>query len=130
MNARENALRILRFDEPERVVPRPPAHNVAFFGANHEGYDGGGHHLPVGSRWRDIWGVEWHREHRGVMGFPRGHPLAELPDALGTMTWPDHDDPRICGRIYEQAEGWNREQTFLVGSHRDTLWEKSYMLVG
>ncbi|MGC9346572.1 MAG: uroporphyrinogen decarboxylase family protein, partial [Anaerolineae bacterium] len=32
--------------------------------------------------------------------------------------------------IYEQAEGWSREQTFLVGSHRDTLWEKSYMLVG
>jgi uroporphyrinogen decarboxylase len=130
MNPRENALRILRFEQPERVVPHPPAHNVAFFGANHEGYAGGGHHLPVGSRWRDIWEVEWHREHQGVMGFPRGHPLAELPQALTTMDWPDPDDPRICGRIYRQAEGWDPEETFLVGSHRDTLWEKSYMLVG
>lgn len=64
------------------------------------------------------------------MGFPRGHPLADLPDALGRYVWPDPDDPRICSTIYQQAEGWDGEATFLVGSHRDTLWEKSYMLVG
>lgn len=130
MDVRENALRIIHFDRPERVVAGPPAHSVAFFGANHEGYAGGGHHLPVGSQWHDIWGVRWHREHEGVMGFPRGHPLADLPAALGAYAWPDPDNPRIINRIYEQAASWDRDTTFLVGSHRDTLWEKSYMLVG
>ena len=82
MNAKENALRIIHFDHPERVVTGCPTHAVAYRGCNHEGYTGGGHHLPVGSRWTDIWGTTWHREHDGVMGFPRGNPLADLVDAL------------------------------------------------
>jgi uroporphyrinogen decarboxylase len=130
MNAKENALRIIRFDLPERVVSECPTHKIAYRGANHEGYVEGGHHLPVGSRWVDIWGTGWHREHAGVMGFPREHPLADLPHALSVYEWPDPDDERICGWIYRQAEGWDREESLLQGSHRDTLWEKSYMLVG
>jgi len=130
VNPKDNALRIVRFDDAERVVVAPPTHSVAFHGANHEGYEGGGHHLPVGSTWTDIWGVGWRLEHAGVMGFPRQNPLADIPAALATYSWPDPDDPRISGRIYEQAEGWDREATFLLGSHRDTLWEKSYMLAG
>jgi uroporphyrinogen decarboxylase len=84
----------------------------------------------VGSVWKDIWGTEWHREHEGVMGFPRGAPLADLPSALAGYPWPDPDDERIAGQIYRQAEGWQRDMTFLSGSHRDTLWEKCYMLLG
>jgi uroporphyrinogen decarboxylase len=130
MNAKKNARRIIEFANPERVVTAPPSHNVAFYGANHEGFAGEGHHLPVGTQWVDIWGVRWHREHEGVMGFPRGHPLADLPASLDAYPWPDPDDPRICDQIYEQAKGWDRKDSFLTGSHRDTLWEKSYMLVG
>ena len=130
MNEKKNARRIIEFRSPERVLTAPPTHPVAFYGANHEGFEGGGHHLPVGEQWVDIWGVRWHREHAGVMGFPRGHPLADLPASLDSYTWPDPDDPRICNQIHEQAQGWDRETTFLTGSHRDTLWEKSYMLVG
>ena len=130
MNAKENALRIIRFDRPERITTGPPSHAVAYRGCNHEGYTGGGHHLPVGSHWTDIWGTTWHREHDGVMGFPRGNPLADLVGALPGYMGPDPDDERICAPIYEKAEGWDRTETFLVGSHRDTLWEKSYMLAG
>jgi uroporphyrinogen decarboxylase len=136
VNDKENARQTIAFGAAERVLTGVPAHSVAFHGANHEGFpnapgqDGGGHHLPVGSEWTDIWGVGWRKEQEGVMGFPRVHPLAELPSALDSYAWPDPDDPRICGRIYEQARGWDQEATFLVGSHRDTLWEKSYMLVG
>jgi uroporphyrinogen decarboxylase len=50
--------------------------------------------------------------------------------ALRPYRWPDPDDERIWSPIYEQAGGWDREQTFLFGSHRDTVWEKAYMLVG
>jgi uroporphyrinogen decarboxylase len=130
MGPKENARQIIAFGNPRRVTTGPPAHNVAFFGANHEGFEGGGHHLPVGSTWTDIWGVRWHKEQEGVMGFPRGNPLGSLGSALASYTWPDPDDPRICGPIYESAKAWNASDTFLVGSHRDTLWEKSYMLVG
>ncbi|MFC1716672.1 uroporphyrinogen decarboxylase family protein [Candidatus Poribacteria bacterium] len=130
MKTKENALRIIRFDNPERVVSGCPTHYTAYRGCNHEGYSGGGHHLPVGSKWQDIWGTVWHREHEGVMGFPRGSPLAELASDLSSYQWPDTDDERIVGQIYERAEGWESEKTFLSGSHRDTLWEKSYMLAG
>ena len=130
MTDKENALRIVRFDCPERVTSGCPVHGLAYLGCNHEGYDGGGHYLPTGSTWTDIWGTVWHREHEGVMGFPRGHPLADLPGRLPFFTWPDADDEQICGRLEDQAAGWDPDGTFLCGSHRDTLWEKSYMLVG
>lgn len=130
MNSKENAQHIIHFGTPDRVVTAPPAHQIAYFGANHEGDDGGGHHVPVGTRWTDVWGTVWHRGLDGVMGFPRHHPLKDFPQALKTYKWPNPDDPHICGRIYTQAENWHTESTFLSGSHRETLWEKAYMLVG
>ena len=131
LNPKENARRVVAFDRPERVVGGCPNHQVCFRGCNHEGYEGGGHHLPVGSTWTDIWGVEWHRELDGVMGFPRRFPLADLPHALAHYRWPDPDDERLCRPIHEGAARWvNPAETFLLGSHRDTLWEKAYMLVG
>lgn len=130
MTPKENALRIIGFDSPERVMCACPTHWIGYRGCNHEGYEGGGHHLPVGSVWHDIWGTEWHREHDGVMGFPRGNPLADLMATLKGYQWPDPNDERIVRQIYEQAKGWNKEETVLSGSHRDTLWEKCYMLVG
>jgi uroporphyrinogen decarboxylase len=130
MNNKENAYRIIKFDRPERVTTAVPAHTMAYLGCNHEGYTGGGHHLPVGSHWTDIWGTTWYREQEGVMGFPRGNPLAKLEEVLPGYRWPDPNDVRIHAQIFEQAKGWMREETFLVGSHRDTIWEKGYMLVG
>jgi uroporphyrinogen decarboxylase len=130
VTARENALRIIGFDHPERVQMNPPAHGIAYLGCNHEGFEGGGHHLPVGSRWVDIWGTTWVKEHDGVMGFPRGAPLADLVNGLKTYRWPDPDDPRLLRPLHEGRRGWTPADAFLAGSHRDTIWEKSYMLVG
>lgn len=130
MTDKETARRIIQFDAPDRVLHTVPSHEVGYFGVNHENPNGGGHHLPVGSSWTDIWGTEWHKEHPGVMGFPRGFPLAELPGSLSSYTPPDPHDPAIYGRIYQRARSWNADEAFLVGPHRDTLWEKSYMLAG
>lgn len=130
MTDKENALRIIRFDHPERVLTSPPVHSVAYLGCNHEGYAGGGHDVPVGTVWTDVWGTVWRKELEGVMGFPRRHPMPDLLEGLRSYRWPDPDDERICGKIYASAQGWNRAETFLSGSHRETLWEKSYMLVG
>jgi len=129
MNEKENALRIIHFDRPRRVGQGPPTHVVAYLGCNHEGYRGGGHDCPVGTTWTDVWGTVWRKELEGVMGFPRFHPLAE-PARLDSYRWPDPEDERLYKRIYESAEGCDRRERFLTGSHRETLWEKSYMLVG
>ncbi len=130
MDPKENALHIIHFDQPERIMTGVPQHSISYLGCNHEGYSGGGHHLPVGSSWTDIWGTTWRREHPGVMGFPVGNPLSNLVEGLPAFRPPNPDDERLCSLIYQQAENWDRNETFLTGSHRDTLWEKSYMLVG
>ena len=130
MNDKENALRIIRFDAPERVTTGAPTYGVGYRGCNHEGYDAPGHDVPVGTTWTDVWGTTWQKEQAGVMGFPRRHPMADLVTALRTHVWPDPNDERIYGRIYTAAKTYDRSQVFLCGSHRETLWEKSYMLVG
>jgi uroporphyrinogen decarboxylase len=129
MNAKENALRIIHFDHPDRVVTGAPRYAIAYQGCHHEGYTGPGDDHPAGSKWRDIWDTEWHKEMEGVMGFPRGYPLAE-PALLKGYTWPNPDDERIVGRLYGMARAFPGGDLFLEGSHRDTLWEKAYMLVG
>lgn len=129
MNARENALRIIRFDHPERVMGEPPLHELRYWGCDHQGYNGGGDASSLGCRWVDIWGTRWHKLQPGVMAMPVGYPLADARD-LARYEWPDPHDARICGQIYELAQAWTRGDELLAGSHRDTLWEKAYMLVG
>lgn len=106
-----------------------PAHGIAYFGMNHENAAGLGHEQPVGAVWTDLWGVEWHKEQPGVMGFPRHHPLPDIRD-LDTYPWPDAAEERLVAPIYAMAEGCNRETHFLFGGHRETLWEKAYMICG
>lgn len=130
MNAKENALEIIRFGRPERVLSDPPMYLLHYFGCNHEGFEQpSGHEVPVGTRWEDIWGTVWQKVQEGVMGLPKGHPLAE-PAALRSYRWPDPNDDRICGQLYRQAAEFPNDARFLTGYHRDTLWEKAYMLVG
>jgi uroporphyrinogen decarboxylase len=134
MNNKLNALEIIRFGKPERVMAGIPSYGVGYHGVNHQGYgDAGmasGHDRPVGSKWFDIWGVGWHKEYPDVMGFPKINPLADMA-ALKGYKWPDPDDERLCAPIYESAGAFeNRGEFFINCSHRDTLWEKSYMLVG
>ena len=75
MNKKENAIRIINFNEPEFIAGEIPSYTLSYLGCNHEGFDGGGDHMPVNSKWLDIWKTEWHIEHEGVMGFPKGNPL-------------------------------------------------------
>jgi uroporphyrinogen decarboxylase len=131
MTPRQNALANLRFGQPERLTGGIPTYGLGYFGINHENAEGGGHHLPVGSRWTDMWGVGWHKEQEGMIGFPREHPLADLPHALPKYKWPNPDDERLYRPIYEGArKPWDRDAVFLSGQHRDTLWERAYQLVG
>lgn len=134
MTSKENALRIIKYDYPEMVVSEMPVYRIEYHGVNHQSFEepdsADGHDKPVGSRWTDIWGTSWHKEFPGVMGMPEEHPLADV-SSLKSYIWPDPDDERICGKIYKMAENHSPEDdNFVFGSHRDTLWEKAYMLVG
>jgi len=135
MTDKENARRIISFDNPERVMSWPPCRYISYHGANHQGFDDpvtmtDGHTRPVGTSWRDIFQTGWMKEQADVMGMPRFHPISR-PDMLKDYTWPDPDDPRICEKIYNKVAEFGRSPDyFLAGSHRETLWEKAYMLVG
>ena len=85
--------------------------------------------MPVGSSWTDIWGTTWQKEQENVMGFPAVHPIAGAKD-LSRYKLPNPNDERIIKKISEQAKGWDRENTFLVGAHRDILWAKLEKLCG
>lgn len=126
---RENARRIIAFDKPQRIVPRVPAYMLKYQGVDHEEYTGPGDDHALGSTWFDIWGVGWRKEMDGVMGLTCFNPLSTV-HSLASYRWPDPDDERICGRIHAMVSDFPGGDLFLGGSHRDTLWEKAYMLVG
>jgi uroporphyrinogen decarboxylase len=134
MSPVENFLHTLHFQPADWIPSAAAVFELSYYGANHQGFDWSlSHDSPLGTRWTDIWGTGWHKIHPGVMGMPVVNPLAD-PAALAGYTWPDPDDERICGQVYRLAQTYQREVSpddQLPGaSHRDTLWEKAYMLVG
>ena len=129
MTPKENLLRVLRFDHPECVPTGIPAYCLSYVGAGH------------GARW------QWRRwlARRLALARHLGRGLARkgcrtswgcpsLPARRsapgGHLPLPDPLDPRICGRIHADPMEFDREQLFLGGAHRDTLFEQAYMLVG
>ena len=132
MTERENFFETVNFGKPEYVMTGVPARGLSYLGANHQGYGDTGmddaHARPAGSVWTDIWGTVWRKEYPGVMGFPVAYPLADMKN-LKNYEWPDPDDERLVSKIYRTRKDSGGDE-LLSGSHRDTLWEKSYMLCG
>jgi uroporphyrinogen decarboxylase len=108
----------------------PPVYMLSWHGCNHEGYQGGDHDTPVGTKWTDVWGVGWHKVQEGVMGFPIHHPLAKPAQTFNDYKWPKPDDERLYSKIFQMTEQYQDHDLLLGGSHRDPLWEKAHMLVG
>lgn len=129
MTNRENLMELIKFGNPERIVTYIPEYALYYRGCHHDDSEGRGHHSPVGTVWKDIWGVEWHKDLEDVMGFPKGNPLSDL-ELLDSFTFPDADDIGIYGNIFDLKKGFSGNDVFISGSHRDTLWERAYMLVG
>ena len=133
MNDKEVFLRTVRHEKPERILCKIPGFELCYNGCHHEDEHGIAHDRPTGESWKDIWGVGWHKDLEGVMGFPREHPLADLA-RLDSFAFPDAMDPACYGQIFAMKEEYTRrglsETAILCGSHRDTLWERAYMLVG
>jgi len=135
ISAKENFLRAVKFSEPE-YVPNSftaPTARVSYYGANPEDIAPGTEPVKEGRRtvWRDIWGTGWERVEgaEGVMPLYKTYPLAELKD-WEDYVWPDPRSEMVIGRIAKNAEKVDRERFLLVGSHRSTIIERCWKLVG
>lgn len=130
MTEKQNALEIIRFGNPEKIVWHIPEYNLTYLGCNHESFNGMDDTSPAGSQWLDIWGTGWHKIHEGVMGLPKIYPL-DTPDKLKNYQWPNPRDSRIIQQVYDLRSRFKEGlDVYITGRHRDTLWEKAYMLVG
>ena len=129
MNAIENFYEVVKFGRPEYIPWKTPDYGLRYHGSNHEDFEGHGHHSPVGTEWTDIWGTVWHKDLPDVMAFPKRFPLEDL-ETLDAYTFVDPDGEKYTGLIAELLEKHNPKEAILAGSHRDTLWERAYMLVG
>ena len=125
----QNFYETVKFGNPEFVPAYIPDHGIKYHGADHEDFEGHNHDCPVGTEWSDIWGTVWHKDLDGVMAFPKKFPLADL-EKLDEFTFVNPDDPKYSSLIHELAKDFDPTKSILSGSHRDTLWERSYMLVG
>lgn len=128
MTEKENFYELVKFQNPEWIPFYIPEYGLCYKGCHHDDFEGHGHHSPVGTSWKDIWGTVWHKDLDGVMGFPKEFPLEDL-EMLDSFEFPDPDDPKYYSLIFELKKNYNGDLV-LSGSHRDTLWERSYMLVG
>lgn len=131
MTQREVFFETVLFGRPERTLAGVPDYALRYLGSDHEDAQGVGHDRPVGEEWTDFWGVGWRKDLPGVMGFPRVHPLADITK-VDDYVFPSADDLQRWAPIEQQKADYTarRPDLILSGSHRDTLWERAYMLVG
>lgn len=122
MTAVENAMRVIRFDSPEWIPVGLPIYGVHFGTPNLREEDSSGRHV-------DMWGVTRWREHDGPGGSAFEGSI-KTPADLATFSWPDPDDERICGPIYEQAEKFPGGDLWMSGGHGCLIWELAYPMVG
>jgi len=120
-------LEVLRFGHPEYVPCSEtiPIKQIGFFGVNPED-----NRPPRAKTWTDLWQVRHEQMIDGVMPFPVYHPLEHLEN-WEDYTWPDPHDQEL----YRQAKRAiadipKRNEIILAGSHRSTLLERSWKLVG
>ena len=126
LTPKENYLRAIRFAGPE-YIPNGrdlPVVAVGYVGVNPEDERPGD-----ADEWADFWGVTWRHELEGVMPFPRGNPLAE-PSARDSYAWPEPADRGRLAAAWIAAAQVDRQTRVLAVSHRSTVFERAWELVG
>ena len=127
MDAKENLLETIHFGNPERVpyAGGLPIIRIGFFGVNPDD-----NRPPGADIWTDLWQVQHHKEFEGIMPFPKYNPLAHIDD-WEEYQWPDPHDPELYVKARATLENISDREAILVsGSHRSTLLERAWKLVG
>jgi hypothetical protein len=126
MDGRENILKAIRFQSPERI-PR------AFWrwGRNDtEAVDFAVLTQPMdATHERDEFGCVWEKPGGRTIGFVVEHPLAD-PRSLDGFRWPDPDDPRRFERLRGQAERIREKGRAVTCNYLAMLWERLWILIG
>jgi uroporphyrinogen decarboxylase len=126
LSPKENYLRAVRFQDPEYV---PNGRHLPVEGIGYAGVNPEDNRPPGAKNWSDFWGVRHEKTLEGVMPMPVYHPL-EDPARWDAYRWPSPDDPARLGPLMEQARGVDRRERALSVSHRSTLFERAWLLVG
>jgi uroporphyrinogen decarboxylase len=119
MNAKDNFLKAIYFDEPEYIPRTNENVIVAFeFEGNFKMED-----------WTDMWGVEWKITRSDMVPFPKGNPLRDL-DKLEQYTFPDPDDLEFTERHKRFLSSVDRGKHLIFGSLTYFMFERAWALMG
>ena len=119
MNAKENLLKAIHFDDPQ-YVPR----------ANED--VGVGFQLEGNFRfatWTDLWGVRWVTMRSDMVPFPKGNPLLSL-EHRDDYVFPDPDSLQLTDGIKEFLGKVDREEHLVFGGLTYFMFERAWALMG
>jgi len=126
LQPKENYLPAVRFQEPD-YVPNGrhlPIAALGYYGVNPEDNRPGN-----AQSWWDFWGVGHEKSLEEVMPMPKHNPLADLA-AGDSYCSPAPDDPERVQSLRERLARGDRREALLSLSHRNTLFERAWKLVG
>jgi uroporphyrinogen decarboxylase len=119
MNAKENFLRAIHFDQP----PYVPRANEGFMASIES---------PDNFRltdWTDRWGVGWKIGIEGFVPFPKNNPLPSL-DRLDDFPIPDPDALTFDEQSLSALTAPDRAEKIVLGDHTYLLFERGWSLMG
>jgi uroporphyrinogen decarboxylase len=126
MDARENALRALRLQSPERIP-------YAFWRWGPCDFEALDFSVPMErldeTHERDEFGCVWEKPGGRTIGFVVEHSLAD-PARLERYHWPDPDDSRRFDGLRAQAERIREKGRAVTCGWLGGLWERLWFLLG
>ena len=127
LTAKTNFLEVLKFGHPEYVPcsETMPVSKIGFFGVNPED------NRPPGAKtWTDLWQVRHEQKMEDIMPFPAYYPLEHIEN-WENYIWPDPHSQVFYEQPKERiAKIPDRKEVVVAGSHRSTLLERAWKLVG
>ncbi len=119
MNAKENLLRAIYYQEPD-YVPRTDEDAMASFEfhGNFKMED-----------WIDKWGVHWKITRADMVPFPKGNPLPDL-DYLDDYDFPDPDELEFTRENEAFLRAVDRKEHLVFGTLFYFMFERAWALMG
>ncbi|MBS7615031.1 hypothetical protein KEJ18_04795 [Candidatus Bathyarchaeota archaeon] len=119
MDAKENLLRAIYFEDPEYVPRTNEDVCVSFqFEGNFKS-----------ETWTDKWCVHWVTTRSDMVPFPKGNPLTSL-EHLDNFVFPDPDSLRLTKEIKGFLNQVDRDKHLVFGTLTYFMFERAWALMG
>jgi len=119
MNAKENLLRAIYFENPAYV---PRTNEDVIVGFQFEG------NFKMDD-WTDKWGVQWKVTRSDMVPFPKGNPLPNL-EYLDEYIFPDPDELEFTEEHKKLMHSIDRNNYLIYGSLTYFMFERAWALMG